>query len=123
MSNAADVSQLTLDSDDLVEEVITDGSIQTDAIVERQGDVEREALEVAIGIDVVIQLEIAEELVDARHGLKIYKGQVCLHGLSIQGSGSSLACTLHRVIPWRGTECKDALCLGDDLVKGPELGA
>ena len=72
----------------------TGSAIQTDAVVQRQGHVQGEALEVAVWINVVVKLEIARQLVDARGGLKIYDRQVCLHVLAVQGSGSRLSCTL-----------------------------
>lgn len=74
--------------------MITDTAIKTDTVIKRQRHVQGEVLKVAIWIDVVIQLEIAKQLVDACGGLEIYEWQICLHGLTVQGSGSRLARTL-----------------------------
>ena len=75
-----------------------DVAVDSNAIIQGQADVEREALEISIGIDVAFQT-IAEELVDAGGRLQINDGQVALDCVSIESCSCCLPSTLDGVVP------------------------
>lgn len=123
VSDAADVAQLSLDLDNFVQSMVPDSAVQTDAVIQGQADVQREALKVPVWIDVVSILDVLDQLVDARGGFEINERKICLNCLSIEGSGRRLPSSLDRIIPRRRSECEDPLCLRDDIMEGPKFGS
>lgn len=123
MSNTANITQLSLDRYNLVQGVVAHRAIEANSVIEGQADVERKALEVSIWVNVVVQLLILEQLVDAGRGLQINEGEVGLHSLSVESRGSSLSRSLDGLAPRGCSEGIHALSLGNNAVERPELGA
>lgn len=99
MRDATNVAQLSLDSHDFVQGVVTDSTTQPNTIVQGQADVEREPLEIPVGINIVVKLQILENLVDAGCGLKIDEWKVGLNCLPVESCSRRLASSLDRIVP------------------------
>ena len=106
--------------DGFIENLIVNVAVNAYSVVQGQTNVEGEALEVPIWVEVCFLSlwvdAIGEHFVDGVCGFQIYNRQVRLCGDAIQGGGSGFASSLHTVVPWGCTQSK-ALSGRDDLVK------
>lgn len=117
VAGAAQIADLAFDEDDLAQHLVVDVALDADAVVERQAGVQRELLEVRVGIDIDGAVPaVAENLLDARVRFEVDDGHVRLHGRPVERRRGRLAASLARLVPRRRPD-GEALRAGHDGVE------
>lgn len=95
MSNPTDISKLSFDLNDLIQRVVTNGPVNSDAITQCKTDVKREPLEIAIGINIITILDILYQLIDTSSRLQVNEWEVGLNSLPVERRRGSLPSSLY----------------------------
>jgi hypothetical protein len=84
-----------------LQQFIVDPSVNSRSIVECQGRIESEALEVSDGVDVFLSISaIFEKFFDGNVGFEVDDWHVTLHSWSVKSSSRCLSALLAGLIPW-----------------------
>lgn len=118
----SEIADSTFDITDLIEQLIVNLAIDPGAIVKRKGGVEREALKVSDGVNILLSvIAVLEQFFDRNVGFQVNDWHIGLNGWTVESRGGCLSSLFARFVPGRGADCK-ALGTGYDGVEGVQGG-